>query len=314
MTCLGEDFHDLPWSQWHRPRKIYKGPKVQPGVPREPGVYRIRIGDLLAYLGESSNLARRLVDDWGDLNTARGQPAKSRKDPFRRLVNLASEMQGHYEVSWASGPGQWPYDLSEKAHRECLERCLGWIYRRKTGRSPLANYARPGEGPGRCRRPGEGGQLVSGTTSRGHPTEILPSGAVHVGTRALVFEGRDPRSKLWMGLSWTKPECQEKISSWKAPGLPGLEEAGKGPGLYKILGAEKGRLLFVGWSHHVAIRLREVMENLGQVEDQLRGAWCPLPRKVLKLECLELLGDLIGAHYCETGTVAPYQFAGVVKS
>ena len=304
MTCLGEDFHDLPWSQWHRPRKIYKGRKVQPGVPREPGVYRIRIGDLLAYLGESSNLARRLVDDWGDVNRVGSRPAKSRGDAFRYLAKLSSEMQESCEVSWASGSGPWPYDLSDKAHRESLERCLGWICRRRTGRTSIGNYARAGKGS----------QLVSDTTGSGHPKEVSPAGLIHVGTRALISEGRDPSSRRWMGRNWTVPQPRGELDMWEAPGLPEMKRAGQGPGLYKILRPGDGQLLFVGYGRHVAGSLGEAMGSIERAEDETIGSWCPLPRKVLKLECLELLGDLIGAHYYETGSVAPYQFAGVVKS
>ncbi|MCS4038741.1 hypothetical protein [Salinibacter ruber] len=303
MGCLDEDFHGLPWSRWYRPSKVHKGPKVQPGVPKEPGVYRVRIGNSLAYLGETGNLARRLVDDWGDLNTASSQPAKSRGDAFRHLVDLSTEMQGHYKVSWASGPGQWPYDLSDKAHRESLERCLGWIYRRRTGRTSFGNYARAGKG----------GQLVSDTARTGHPKEVLPAGLVHVGTRALVSEGRGPSSRQWMGLNWTEPRPRGELDVWEAPGLPGMKKAGQGPGLYKILRPGDEQLLFVGYGRHAAGSLNEAMGSIEHVEDKTIGSWCPLRRKVLKLECLELLGDLIGAHYHETASVATCQFAGVVK-
>ena len=291
------------WSQWYMPENLHKGQKRNPGVPREPGVYRIRIADHLAYFGESANLARRIVGGWGGVNETDGRPSRNRTDIFRHLAKVSEELGSDCQISWASGSGPWPYDLSSKRERESLERCLGWLSRRATGRSPLGNYARASKGS----------QLVYQPIVDNQPQEIRPRGLAHPGTRALRSDDSDPEDKRWMGCPWTTLTREEDLDPWEAPGLSGLEESGFGPGLYKAFTSNR-TLLFVGYGQNVVQSLKRVLGDLERRETHPIGSWSPLRRKVLKTEVLELIGDLIGALYHETGEMPKYQFRGIINS
>lgn len=84
------------------------------GVPDASGLYRIRIGNILTYIGESTGLARRLVDNWGDMNQTGGRPSRGREDVFRHVAEITCRMEGSCIISWVTESGGWPYDFSSK--------------------------------------------------------------------------------------------------------------------------------------------------------------------------------------------------------
>lgn len=302
MECLSRNFHQLPWSRWHLPEKLSRGdsgPQSGPqGVPRRPGTYRIRLRGFgfLAYVGESSNLADRLVGHWSDVNDTGKVEARSRSQQFQHLVEKKLLVRSPYEVSWAAAPGPHPYDLSSKREREALERCLGWLCRKETGRSPFGNYARAGIG----------NQLLSDVMPDGTPVTVRAAGFMHRGAAALRSKGRPPGDRRWMGRLWSKPVSHGQLSQGgpDRPTGPLLSRSRRGPGLYKILGGS-GKLMEVGYRSHIGQDLAGILNRLPK---SYRGSWSPLRRKTLKLEALELVGDLIGAFYHESGSVPARQF------
>lgn len=114
MNYLTEEWHDLPWSDWHEPRKLHKDTDLKHGVPDDSSLYRIRIGNILAYIGESTGLTRRLVDNWGDVNQTGGRPSRGREDVFRHVAEITCRMEGSCIISWVTESGGWPYDFSSK--------------------------------------------------------------------------------------------------------------------------------------------------------------------------------------------------------
>jgi hypothetical protein len=294
MDCLNEDFHQLLWSEWVQPRKLVKGGPLPEGVPPEPGVYRIRVAGrpVMAYFGESGDLADRLIETWQDVNQTRG---RGREDVVR---HLAKKSVG-YSISYCTDVGPHPYDLTSKRERECLERCLGWLCRRETGLSPFGNYSRAGIG----------NQLISDTTKAAHPKEVPAPGLVHPSTRALRPEGREPAHKRWMGLRWSEP-CAHRQLTRAGNESPEGFIAGKmdqGPAVYKLLG-ESGELHMVGSCMHAWQGVRSILSDC---PNDFVAAWTPLPRKALKLEAREIIDDILGAYYFETGQMPTYQFKTV---
>lgn len=302
MTCSARDFHKLPWTPWVLPRKMVKGGPGPEGVPRQPGIYRIRVEGqpLMAYFGESDDLGRRLVDNWQDINMGGGKNQNVRPS---YLVEVGKHIQGRYLISWTTGVGPWPYDLSDERERKCLERCLEWLCRRETGRSAFGNHARAGEG----------NQLISDTTSEGHPEGIQSPGPFHPSTRALRSNGRDPGHKRWMDRLWSEPASYEELRQGRTGSPEGFiaTKMSLGPALYKVLDAPTGELLYVGFRKHAR---QDVRTRLNQLPGDPVGAWSPLRRKAMKLEAWEMVDDLLGAHYFETGQIPKCQFRIVFDS
>jgi len=295
MDCIDRDFHQLLWSEWVQPRKLVKGGPLPEGVPREPGVYRIRVASepVIAYFGESGNLADRVVDTWQDVNNIGS--AHRRETVFRHLA----ETSVGYLISYCIDVGPHPYDLTSKRERRCLERCLCWLCRRETGLSPFGNYSRAGQG----------NQLISDTTEAGNPKEVHAPGLVHPSTRALRPEGREPAHKHWMGRRWCEPVTYRQLKRAGSGSPEGFvaKEMGRGPAVYKLLD-ESGELLKVGSRKHA---WQGVQSLLYDCPNGFVAAWSPLPRKALKLEAREIIDDILGAYYFETGQMPTYQFKTV---
>jgi hypothetical protein len=246
----------------------------------------------MAYIGESGNLADRLVGTWQDVNQTRG---RRRENVFRHLA----ETSVAYRISYCTDAGPHPYDLTSERERRCLERCLGWLCRRETGLSPFGNYSRAGQG----------NQLISDTTEAGNPKEAYAPGLVHPSTRALRPEGHEPSHKRWMGLRWSELLTYGQLKKGGHGSPEGFiaEEMNRGPAVYKLLD-ESGELLKVGSRKHAH---RGVQSLLYDCPKGFVASWTPLPRKALKMEAREVIDDILGAYYFETAEMPIYQFKTV---
>jgi len=291
MSCFGPRWHLPHWSSWHPPENLVMGTGSANAVPHQPGVYRIRSTDphRMAYFGESDDLAGRLVGDWSGVNELVRTSAKTSDGPIQFLAFKRSSV-GSYEASWAADPGPLPYDLTDKREREALERCLGWLCRKRAGVSPLANYSRSGQGHRLLRRDDE-----------------YTGKSWSISTGALCPQSRPPHSTVWMGRRWTNLISHGELKRGLTTCLQ--RRYRKYPALYKILSATLDELLMVGFRQSAREGLLEVLRKL---PGRPVGAWSPLPEFSLTCHCYELRADLVGAHYCCSGKVPPYRWKGTL--
>lgn len=129
------DWFDLDWSEW---KPLDAGSSSV--VPKEPRLYRIRYRNEernhLEYIGESGDTRRRIQ------SLARGVYAQEMpyRDPHTAapcLWAIRDNVDSALEVSHTT-----PSKAEDEQHRKGIEAALIALHRRKTARSPTANFGR----------------------------------------------------------------------------------------------------------------------------------------------------------------------------
>lgn len=290
----------LCWSPWQSLEGSWRGG----GVPRTPGLYRIRrVGHAgLDYIGQTGAGQMHLKARLGMLAGIYG-PEMPYRDPHTAgpaLWALRHSLDCRFEVSVlpVEGSSQW---------RKGLEAAAIGLHRQEHGRSPTVNFGRMP--PGYRMSSGNNARLVAaGLRFRGGPTPAeepchLP-GIAPIGPLT-----GDPQGETWGGHLW---------SAWLALSAAFQHLDHAVTGLYRIRRRGETGLRYIG-EGRIAPRLEaHRRKGLGGTGAQallfrdpetLACSWISNPLWVTH-QRLELENDLIAAHLLETGSVPPAQFLG----
>ncbi len=304
MQCFSSDWCNLRWSRWQNASRATSTGRTPTTVPGAPGVYRIRSASLgqMVYLGECSDLSKRILGTWARLNRRSARDFSKSKHAARRLAHLREAYGLEYEISFyaAHHEGQRDPRLSEAQWRKGLESRLLWEYRLQARMSSVANHRRSTVREGE-QLAGEGSKV--GFPEVGFPYRIRPSSA------PLPRPEREPHSELWMGKRWTSlAECKStgQGMSWSAAGKE-LRESGNGtPVLYKVLDPDTHELLQVGYSRRGS---GGALAAASRLAGEKAVAWAPLTGAGRQEHVLqELKDDLIGGYFYQMGKSPARQF------
>ena len=268
----------LPWGPWV--------PFIEGDfsvVPNIAGLYRVRpIGRKeLAYIGQTGiSLRARLKSQLCNNVLASRMPWNDPHTAAPCLWAFRRSNRMEFECSAA------PRKLSVRK-RKALESYLLWAYRLEHGESPLGNLGRFHK---RYTRPSNRNIGRRGRHLR--PGEKNNSAGVD-STAPLRFRGL-PQDADWMGLNWQKTKG---------------ENAPQEPGLYKVLAASTGDLLYVGMSKNLHSRLASHKRKnwRGKVIFWIALLEPSIPDRHLQ----ELENDLIGGYYKQTSDAPMFQFSNL---
>lgn len=305
MQCFSSDWCDLRWSRWQNVTHATSTGRTPTTVPDAAGVYRIRSASLgqMVYIGECSDLSKRIPGTWARLNRRPARDFSSSKHAARRLAHLREAYGLEYEISFyaAHHEGRRDPRLDAAQWRKGLESRLLWEYRLQARMSSVANHRRSTVQEGE-QLAGEGSKV--GFPEVGFPYRIRPS------STPLPRPEREPCSELWMGKRWTSlAECKgtgQRIG-WSAAGKE-LRESGNGtPVLYKVLDSSTHELLQVGYSRRGSAGALAAASRLA---GEKAVAWAPLTRAGRQEHVLqELKDDLIGGYFYQMGKSPARQFS-----
>jgi hypothetical protein len=280
-SFFAADWCGLSWTEWI---PLDASSAEYRKIPIDSGLYRIRVKyqALLSYIGQTRmGLRPRLrmlmsatyneTMPYNDPHTA---------GPMHWLLRTQEGMD--FECSAA------PIDVSDQ-ERQAIEDMLLWRYRIEKGISTLANY---GRFHARYARPSN--RKLGRSMRRLEDGQINPASGPS--TTPLQLHG-EPADSDWMQLSWSEliPLNQQ-----------GLARISPGQGLYKILEANTGILLYIGESKHVRGRLENHMNKAWA--GQPAASYYILPDSRLSFQRHELEVDLIGAYYFKYRTPPRLQY------
>lgn len=280
-------------------------------VPEEPGLYCFRTllsnweaedRCVIAYIGETDNLCRRICRDWGATQEEPVDPmdipvdannTKTKIKFFSRWRDYPSQ----FEVSFCTNSMTPHHNLADEQHRQAAEALAMWRCRVETCRSAVANHQRTTYAMG-----------GNGVRDRGHwRDDILPS----MPPRKQDTFPTDPR---WMSLVWTRFAFLRELkpSSSPRPDQEMHDASLDRPALYKIVDPHTLSLLKVGFRNPIGSGLRSEIKDLRPAVNQGPVAsWAHLPPGIPRYCNIEVRDDLIGAYYFQSGEPPEYQFRKV---
>jgi hypothetical protein len=293
---VSELWHDLDWSPWvpfDASREFWY-------IPKEPGLYRIRpVGkDFLMYIGETGqSLHKKLAEFRQSLRRADLMPWSDPHDGapclWAHWVEWVKDLPPVVEPEEPLAEGEEPepppsvmFEFSaapldaSTVGRKGMEAFLLYLYRQEHGESPLCNFGRfhPRYRMSSLKKENRrGGKLADGQQDNPAGFPSLPP---------LKPEGK-PGERDWMGLEWTAPLPLNAENTGKV---------GSGAGLFLLMEATTGEVLYIGQSDDVAKRL--MAESRKEREGYtLQFSYQILGQKVLPHNLRELECDLIGNFY-----------------
>ena len=279
------DWHDLGWTGWI---PLHDLGSKRDQVMRGAGVYRIRVQGTgrLAYIGQSGRVRERVLYDLAPSVLGDSMPWNDPHTVAPALWAYRVEDGFGFDVSVAPGP-------EDKQQRNGLEDCLLWCYRVETGTSTLCNYGRFHP---RFSRPSN--------KQEGTAMQRLPEGEANPdsgpSTDPLPHHG-EPFEPDWMTLDWTEPAALDASS---ASGLPGA------PGVYKILGASRERVLYIGETTDLRRRIRRhARRDWGETSPLI--STCALSGDHPAYQRRELETDLLGGYYYLAGEPPACQYGNL---
>jgi hypothetical protein len=284
------------WTPWVNMERAL----LEPLLPREPGLYRIRREgrDELDYIGQTGVGIRRRV------RMLRGirDTVMPYRDPHTAAPALWALLQSTkciFEVSGLpiAGPAPW---------RKALEAVAIAVYRQEAGMSPMASFGRMPQGyrisSGNNARLVAAGKIFRGGVASDRDASHLP------GMPPVDGLGGDPQDATWCGHRWSPWVSLADYS------------AASGVGLYRIRSRGSDGLLYIGegvLQHRLHAHLLKCCAGrpsrtrqelvFAEAKDPefayVAGEWHAHQR-------LELETDLIAAHLLALGRVPPAQFIG----
>jgi|GEM_PF-2297059 len=249
------------------------------GIDKGPGIYRIRDGDDLLYIGRTSKC---LLKELKGLNKGilKGKVAKSDHPAAQCLWAFYNEGADNQEVSVLHHDG----GEDEKTVLECY---LVWKYRLAKGESPHCNFKRIHP------------VYMKAETKDGIGLERMEDSdslTVNVSQPPLDY-GSSFKENDWMGLHW---------SDWGGFERKALKALPNKQGFYRVADADMTQMLL----------LRRVDNLKAALKKQGKEKWArhALFSYTLSAEGLEgasmaeVENDLIAGYYEETGLPPTYQF------
>lgn len=287
------------WTRWIPVDKLTSVSCREGFVPELASVYRIRTHCplRLAYVGESGNLAVRVMGNWylaGDTDSSSASGDAALQHVHRWLERTGDDS---CEISWVLQCPRWSNGLRDKQERRACERYFTWLYRLETGRSAFANHGRATRG---------GNRRIDYDEEQGdehwrwRPDPIRPS------RRPLLDEGLPPYAAGWMNGSWTPLMSHREIKrgGWYQE-VPQFRLERLNPGIYKVLDPALNQVLQVGYRSKMR---KGILRVLREVPGQPVAAWWALPEGTFEYQCRELADDIVGACYARYGRALRHGF------
>jgi hypothetical protein len=262
------DWLDFDWSDWLRLEKNNE----TASLPKVAGLYRIRHQhrDGLTYIGQAGdNLYRRIIELKGCYREEMPLIMGNTATPC--LWAICDKYGPELEVSYAT-----PDEPAQDQQRRVIRDALIAVYRRETGESPTADFARMISGYKRSTIRTRGGRLSDGETDRYTESGIGP----------LPWKNLEQIvSESWMGLDWSTPDRLANVG----------RQTPAEQGVYRIWRAgEAPPLEYIGQSSDLRKRLHEHRRNR---DPDLRFSVAVLPDHDAKHKRREAETELIGAHW-----------------
>lgn len=273
---------NLTWTDWiplDAPLSVFKL------IPTSSGVYRVRPKGWhqLAYIGQTKRGLRERLRTLAIHSHRNEIPFNDPHTAAPSLWILRVEEGMTFECSAA------PTNAASQ-ERRALEDMLLWKHRLERGESTLCNHGRfhPRYFRSGDRKTGKrGGKLPTGQTNPASGPSAPP----------LRPHGK-PQDSDWMGLAWSSLEVLRGIDLSSIP---------RGIGLYKIVDAIRGRLLYVGESKQLRKRIKaHSFKTWG--DDEPLVSYHVLDNNVLDHQRREMETDLIGGYYAAFGMAPKFQY------